>query len=162
MNSPTILYEDQFFIETIVLAEDNKGDRDAFKNALEYVAPEKKLISVTNGEDLLNLLDSYIPDLLFVDLDMPHKSGIQCIKEIRDNKSYDHLPIIIYSASSRINNIQVGYGLGANLFFIKPKEFSDLVASVKEILRFDWRYPDNIAESHFTNNHYKAFLQSTA
>src|SRR5690348_15484269 len=113
MNLPDLPKTDQLIVETIILAEDNEEDRVTFKNALTQIAPDKKLTSVSNGDDLLSLLSSYLPDLLFIDLNMPSKSGIQCIKEIRDNKLYDRLPIIVFSASSRINNIQVAYGLGA-------------------------------------------------
>ncbi|HEX2609171.1 MAG TPA: response regulator, partial [Flavisolibacter sp.] len=125
-------------IQTFILADDNQADCLRFEKALMQVAPAHKLITVTNGDELLNLLYQYVPDILFIDLNMPCKNGIQCIKEIRDDRNYDDMPIIVFSATDRVNNIQVAYGMGANLFFVKPQDDGDLLRSVKQILQFDW------------------------
>jgi CheY-like chemotaxis protein len=145
------------FLQSIMLADDDKNDREAFERALVQIASDKKLTIVTDGDELLHLLHYYVPDLLFIDLNMPCKNGIQCIREIREDKRYAQVPIVVFSATSRPNNIQVAYGLGANLFFVKPQVYSDLVISLRQILDLDWSDPEGISSQHFENNSYQPF-----
>ncbi|HWJ92077.1 MAG TPA: response regulator, partial [Flavisolibacter sp.] len=121
-------------IKTIFLADDNGRDCATFEKAIIRVDPHIQLTTVTNGEELLQLLTHYIPGLLFLDLEMPATNGIQCLQTIRSNRVYDRLPIVVFTATQRTNNIQVTYGLGANLFFTKPKEYESLVHSLQYIL----------------------------
>lgn len=144
-------------IKSIILADDCIEDCQDFQKALVEIAPDMHLVMVHNGDDLLHLLQHYIPDLLFLDLNMPLKSGVQCLKSIRENRSADILPIIVYSATSRPNNIQVAYGLGANLFFVKLKQHKDLVASLDSLLHLNWNDYKSITQDYFTNNHYRPF-----
>jgi CheY-like chemotaxis protein len=145
-------------IKSIFLAEDDLNACAAFQDALNEVAPGTRLTIVTNGDELLNLLKHYVPDLLFLDLNMPFKNGLESIKELRENKIYDHLPIVIYSASNKSSSIQVAYGFGANLFFTKPTDRQALAQSLQQILQLDWSRPALITQKYFHNNQYQAFL----
>ena len=144
-------------ISTILLAEDNLEHCFFFKKALHQAAPEIKCNDVHDGDGLMTLLQNFIPDLLFLDLNMPCKNGVECIKEIRENKAYDVLPIVVFTISAQENAIQTAYGFGANLYFVKPSDLSQLVGSLQKILIMDWSNPAAIAEKHFRNNKYMAF-----
>ena len=144
-------------ISTILLAEDNLTHCFFFKKALHQVAPEIKCNDVHDGDGLMTLLQNFIPDLLFLDLDMPCKNGVECIKEIRENKAYDVLPIVVFTISAQENAIQTAYGFGANLYFVKPSDLSQLVGSLQKILLMDWSDTAAITEKHFRNNKYMAF-----
>jgi CheY-like chemotaxis protein len=144
-------------INDILLADDNKEDCLLFEKAIMDIDVHTRLTTVTNGEELLQLLSHYIPQVLFLDLEMPYKNGIQCLQYIRENKTYERLPIVVFSSTSRMNNIQVAYGFGANLFFTKPKVYEELIASLYSILKMDWSDPDAITEQYFQNNQYQPF-----
>ncbi|MFL5741347.1 MAG: response regulator [Flavisolibacter sp.] len=144
-------------IKDIFLADDNTNDCLAFEKALLSIHPKFRLTTVTNGEELLQLLSHYVPELLFLDLEMPLRNGIQCLQTIRSNRLLHHLPIIVFTATQRLNNIQVAYGMGANLFFIKPRNFESLVSSLRTILYLDWNDPEAITQKHFANNQYQPF-----
>lgn len=144
-------------ISTILLAEDNLGHCFFFKRALHQVAPQVNFSEVYDGDGLMTLLKNFIPDLLFLDLNMPCKNGIQCIKEIREDSTYDTLPIIVFTISNQVNAIQAAYGFGANLYFVKPGNFSLLVDSLESILSLDWSDPDAITNRHFQDNRYLPF-----
>jgi CheY-like chemotaxis protein len=144
-------------IKTIFLADDNPHDCLRFEKAINELGAGLSLNTVTNGEELIRLLSHYIPDLLFLDLEMPCRNGIQCLQTIRENKQFERLPIVVFSATNRTNNIQVAYGFGANLFFIKPADYPELVYSLKNILQMDWSDPRGITERYFTNNQYLPF-----
>ena len=144
-------------ISSILLAEDNLEHCFFFKKALQQVAPEVQLRVVHDGDVLMTLLQSYIPDLLFLDLIMPCKNGVECIKEIRENKINDGLPIVVFTISSQANAIQTAYGFGANLYFVKPAQLSQIVNALQHILNMDWSDPRAITEKYFRNNTYMPF-----
>lgn len=144
-------------ISRILLAEDNLEHSFFFKKALHQVAPEIKFSIVHDGDVLMQLLEGFVPDLLFLDLNMPCKNGIECIKEIRDNKVYDELPIIVFTISTQANAIQTAYGFGANLYFVKPSELARLTGSLQKILSMEWGNPDAITEKYFQDNKYFPF-----
>ena len=86
----------------ILLADDNRDDRFFFKDALSDLSVSTILTCVEDGEKLITFLSknsARLPDVLFLDINMPIKSGSECLKEIKLNKSLQHLPVIIYSSS---------------------------------------------------------------
>ena len=144
-------------IRSVVLAEDNMEHCFFFKKCLKEVAPDIQFTEVFDGEKLMALLDRYQPDLLFLDLSMPCKNGIQCIQEIRENKSLNSMPIIVFSINSKQHSIQTAYELGANLYIIKPGEYTDLVMCLQKVLVMDWKQPKMVTKRHTINNKYQAF-----
>jgi DNA-binding NarL/FixJ family response regulator len=98
-----------------------------------------------------------VPDLLFLDLEMPYKNGLECLVEIRNNEALKHLPVVVFSSTTRPANIQTAYEMGADLFFIKPSVFSDLSNAVSTILKLDWSQPEVIKQQYAINGRYTAF-----
>lgn len=144
-------------ISNVLLAEDNLAHCFFFKRALYKVNPEIRFNMVHDGDVLMSLLEKFIPDLLFLDLAMPCKNGIECIKEIREDKVYNELPIVVFTISEQLNAIQSAYGFGANLYFVKPTDFSLLAIAIEKILSMDWRDPKAITEQYFQDNLYFPF-----
>lgn len=144
-------------VHSIILADDDRDDHDFFRDALSEIAPLVTVSIVEDGEELLNLLKHYVPDFIFLDLDMPCKNGLECLREIRFNSMLQHIPIVIFSSTSRPANIDTAYEMGADLFFIKPSNYNDLVSSIKGILSLDWSQPSAVKEQYFINGRYAAF-----
>lgn len=144
-------------IQSVLLAEDNLEHCFFFKRALSEVAPQTSIFQVHDGDALLSLLGSFLPDLLFLDLNMPCKDGVQCIKEIRENKACHRLPIVVFTVSSQNNAIQTAYGFGANLYIVKPNEYSRLVSTLRSILSMNWNDPKTITQKHFYGSRYVPF-----
>ncbi|HEU0064294.1 MAG TPA: response regulator [Flavisolibacter sp.] len=145
-------------IKSIILADDDIDDHDFFREALNEIAPSIKLTIVNNGDELLNLLNHYIPDFIFLDLDMPCKNGLQCLTEIRANQQIKSIPVVIFSSTSRPANIETAYEMGADLFFIKPSVYNELISSIKAILELNWQNPSRVKEEYFINGRYVAFM----
>jgi CheY-like chemotaxis protein len=145
-------------IQSIILADDDRDDHDFFRDALSQIDPHINLTTVENGDELLSLLKHYIPDFIFLDLDMPGKNGLECLKSIKNNEVLDKIPVVIFSSTSRPANIDTAYEMGADLFFIKPSNYNDLVSSVGAILKLDWSRPHEVKEKYFINNRFVAFL----
>lgn len=123
----------------ILLAEDDDDDYYVFSLAIEQVPFTVLLTRAENGELLLKLLEEKMPDILFLDIYMPCKDGHQCLREIRANKKYDSLPIIIYSSLNDLRNIEFCYRQGSNLYAIKPSSFDELKVILEKVLAIDWK-----------------------
>lgn len=144
-------------IHSIFIADDDSDDRLILAQALKEIDPAFKVESTENGNELMSLLSNLKPDFLFLDLEMPYKNGLECLKEIRSSPALADLPVVVFSSTSRPVNIDVAYEMGADLFFIKPSIFKTLVASVKAILALDWKHRSNIKEAFLQNGKYTAF-----
>jgi DNA-binding response OmpR family regulator len=144
-------------VRSVVLAEDSLEHCFFFNKALKEVAPHIQFTAVHDGDKLIELLESYLPDLLFLDLGMPCKNGVQCIKEIREQRAYDLMPIIVFSVTVDEQAIQAAFGYGANLYIVKPGEFSLLKSVLESVLSMDWDDPKSITEKYFCKNRYVPF-----
>jgi len=67
-----------------------------------------------------------LPEILFLDLNMPRKNGFECLKEIRSNKKFDEISIAIYSTSAAERDIEATFIAGANVYISKPNDFNEL------------------------------------
>lgn len=114
--------KNEMHIQSIIVADDDSDDRLFLEDVLHEVAPSKTITSVKDGQELLSLFTHFIPDLLFLDLEMPRKNGLECLKEIRNNPATKDLPIVVFSSTNRDYNIDVAYEMGAHLFFIKAQQ----------------------------------------
>ncbi|WP_082564300.1 response regulator [Flavobacterium sp. Root420] len=96
-----------------------------------------------NGLELLNRLynkELDIPDIIFLDLNMPVMSGFESLKQIRDDAKFKDIPIIaIYSTSATEDGIKNTFGLGANAYIVKPTDFNDLKKLLKKVIEMDWK-----------------------
>ncbi len=144
-------------VSTIILAEDDVDDQNIFQIALQEVDPLIRLEFASNGNQLIDLLKSFRPDLLFLDLDMPYKNGLECLLDIRSNPVIENLPVIVFSSTTKQSNIQTAYEMGAHLFFIKPPVYKDYLSSIRSILALKSEDPEEVREQYCINGRYTAF-----
>jgi CheY-like chemotaxis protein len=144
-------------IADIILAEDDIDDQNIFQIALQEIDSSVQTQFVSNGRELLNLLQHHKPDLLFLDLDMPYKNGLECLLEIRNNPKLEEIPVIVFSSTTKPSNVQTAYEVGAHLFFIKPPIYTDYLSSIKAILKLNWDTPEAVREQYCVNGRYTAF-----
>lgn len=133
----------------ILLADDDPDDRELFAEAIE--SHDTEVDSVPNGIQLMENLsqNDALPDLVFIDLNMPEKSGKECLSEIRNHERLKDIPVIIYSTSSSRKDIDDTFELGANLYITKPNSFSELKKALRKILQIDWS--EYRPKSHYSN-----------
>lgn len=122
----------------LLLADDDEDDCIFFKDALEELLFSVALVTVNDGVQLMNFLSNNtstnLPDILFLDLNMPRKSGFECITEIKEIDELKHLPIIIFSTSLDMNIVDLMYEKGAIHYIQKPGEFSKLKKVIENAL----------------------------
>ena len=144
-------------IKNILLIDDDKDDCFVFEKALLEIHPSIKLKCLTESDEIFEEMAHQLPDLIFLDLNMPVKTGYDCLKELQEHTVYRKVPVIIYSGSDYILDINVTYGLGATLYFTKPNTVPALVNSLKQILDMAWARPTDITSDHFTGEGYVPF-----
>ena len=86
----------------ILLAEDDQDDRDFFDKALKEIPIPTHLTTVNDGEQLMEYLyknSELLPDVLFLDLNMPRKSGFESLVEIKEDDKLKDLPVVMFSTS---------------------------------------------------------------
>ena len=120
----------------ILLAEDDVDDCLFFKEALAELPITTRLTTVPNGEKLMQWLNEteLLPDILFLDLNMPRKNGFECLTEIKQNKKLKNLPVIIFSTSFEQEVVNLLYRNGAQFFIRKPSEFAQFKKIIKHTL----------------------------
>ena len=119
----------------ILLADDDTDDRFFFDKALKEIPIITHLTVVNDGEQLMNYLNknsAHLPDILFLDLSMPRKTGFECLTEIKEDKKLKDMPVIVFTTSfgrginfeqSLINTLSK---IGAQEYVRKPGDFEQL------------------------------------
>jgi len=127
----------------IILADDDEDDRMLFTDAFDELKINTKVNTFNDGVELMNYLnkpDSVLPNVLFLDLNMPKKNGIECLVEIKDNKRFSDIAIAIYSTSSSEEHIEETFVQGANIYIKKPNDFNTLKKVLSEVVTINWQY----------------------
>lgn len=127
----------------IALADDDEDDRMFFEDAFEELKINTKVQTFKDGAELmehLNLPDVQIPEILFLDLNMPKKSGLECLYEIKADERLKGMVVAIYSTSSSEEHIEETFVNGANVYIKKPNDFNDLKKVLSEVVTINWQY----------------------
>lgn len=111
----------------ILLADDDKDDCIFVKEALDGLSISTNLTVVHDGEKLMELLTNSsveLPNILFLDINMPRKNGFECLAEIKQNSKLKAFPVVIFSTSYEQEMVNLLYESGAQYFIRKPAEFA--------------------------------------
>lgn len=139
-------------IQHIALADDDEDDCVLFKDALDELLISPQVVWAKNGDELMQNLaknNRPLPDIIFLDINMPIKNGIECLKEIREDKRLKDIPVMIFSTSAQQWTVDRAYELQANLFIRKPETFQKLKDIIRTILSTDWRGSSQVIKEHF-------------
>jgi CheY-like chemotaxis protein len=130
----------------IILADDDEDDILFFTDAFDELKINTKVNTFKDGEALLNYLntdEAVMPNVLFLDLNMPKKTGIECLTEIKANNKMSGIAIAIYSTSASEEDIEKTFVLGANIYIKKPDSFKKLKKVLSEVVSINWQYHTN-------------------
>jgi CheY-like chemotaxis protein len=127
-------------IKNILLAEDDEEDVMLFKTVLSELDQDIIVKVASDGNLLMSFLNqaTKLPEIIFLDLNMPHKNGFECLSEIRGNEKWDNVKIVILSTSSQPQHIETAYIGGADLYLAKPVSYSQFKIMLEKCLNLDW------------------------
>jgi CheY-like chemotaxis protein len=130
----------------IILADDDADDRMFFTDAFEELKITTKVKTFNDGVELMDYLhtdDAVFPNVLFLDLNMPRKSGLECLTEIKQSDKFNDMAIAIYSTSASEEDIEKTFVMGANIYIKKPNDFKTLKKVLQEVITINWQYHTN-------------------
>lgn len=121
---------------TLFIADDDPDDVELFIEAVSRIDQSIKCYSAFDGEEALRKLksDSELPDMIFLDLNMPRINGKQCLAEIKNSNKPRTIPVVIFSTSSLPHDIDDTRKLGASYFLTKPSNFDELCKELSQII----------------------------
>lgn len=137
---------------TLFYAEDDEDDVFLFQSILNDMDIKHELVVAENGEELMYYLNNPppSPNVVFIDLNMPVKNGMDSLKEIRGDVKLGKVPVVILSTSSDAAAIEKAKRLGADMYIVKPTNYGKMKEFLRECLDIDWL--------NFRNDPYKIFL----
>jgi CheY-like chemotaxis protein len=122
---------------SILLTDDDEDDREIFADIIHKVNGPINLENAYSGLDLINKLNlnfHKLPDLIFLDLNMPGMDGRECLSRLKSCETFSKLPVIMFSTSTAIEDINFAFEKGADLYLIKPNKFSSYFKLLKDVL----------------------------
>jgi CheY-like chemotaxis protein len=122
----------------VLLADDDRDDRYFFFRALKTLPFATGFTEVVDGEMLMKHLrenSHNLPDVLFLDQNMPRKNGLECLGEIKQNRRFQKFPVVIHSTHMDEEMADAFYQKGAH-FYIRKAEFPELKKMLHYIIKF--------------------------
>ena len=127
----------------VLLVEDNPADADLTRETLEMSKLTIELEVAIDGVEALRYLrgegeysGSIVPDLILLDLNLPRMDGKQFLAELRADKTFRNIPVVILTTSDAESDVVQGYSLGANCYVTKPVDLSAFQTIVKAVEGF--------------------------
>ena len=127
----------------ILLVEDNPGDIQLTKEALNETKILTNLFTVENGVEALDFLfrrgeykNAVRPDIIILDLNLPMKDGREVLEMIKMDEDLKRIPVVILTSSKAEEDILRSYNLHANCYITKPLDLEQFIEIVKNIEQF--------------------------
>jgi CheY-like chemotaxis protein len=122
----------------VLIVDDDIDDINLFREAVKEVAPHVHCSSALSGTEALKNLESNaasLPDIIFLDLNMPGMTGQEFLEIIKGSDKFREIRVVIYTTSSREKDKEDTLRLGAESFITKPYNFNDTCKALSEITR---------------------------
>ncbi len=125
----------------LLLAEDDPDDQYLLRSAISHLGMNIEIVCVDNGVSVLDYLETKLgadgmPNLILLDLNMPLMDGKQTLTNLKNNESFQSIPVVVYSTSQSEKDIEEAYSLGANSFVVKPMNFTNFTKTVQKICTY--------------------------
>ena len=120
-----------------LLVDDDPDDIEMFCEALAEIDNTILCYFSSNGKEAFLKLDTKVlpvPDIIFLDINMPQMNGWRCLEKLKQNDVYKNIPVFMYSTSSNPKDKAISSELGALRFFTKPNSYSLLKQMLESVL----------------------------
>jgi CheY-like chemotaxis protein len=126
----------------ILVAEDDENDAELILKALEKYNIANEVVMVEDGAEALDYLHrrgdyetraAGNPILVLLDIKMPKVDGLEVLREIRADERLKLIPTAMLTSSRQEGDLLVSYQLGVNAYVVKPVDFNEFVATIREL-----------------------------
>lgn len=121
----------------IALVDDDPDEEDFFQIALDFLGIDCEFKFFSKAHDFVSYVekeDTILPDIVFVDMNMPEINGKELIQKLRADSRYNGIQAMIYTAHISDREKEIMMDMGILEFFIKPTEFAELTVMLKEMI----------------------------
>lgn len=127
------------FEKKILMIDDDPEDQEIFLKSIHQIDPSIVCLQPASASLALDLLlyDNFIPQYIFVDINMPVMNGFEFLSELKRHGHLASIPVIVYTTSSQLEDREKARRLGVDGFLTKNSLVRELRASLKQLLRFD-------------------------
>jgi two-component system response regulator len=133
---------EQFNPVDILIVEDNPADSELMIRALKKDHLANNIFLAEDGEEALDFIFcrgiyqgrqmTAPPKVVFLDLKLPKKNGLEVLEQIRAQESTRRIPVVVVSSSREDPDIEKAYALGANAYVVKPVNFDDFLTAMRQ------------------------------
>src|SRR6187200_482826 len=134
----------------IIFVDDHKDDAHLFQKAINEICNQCVVTLAEGSSEFFDLLEKVTPEFIFLDVVMPHEGGISCLKKIRAQAKYDHIPIIMYSVSPV--HMEECFKEHADFYIKKPNTYEEIVACIEKVLTYSEPRFKTTGREHFLIN----------
>ena len=134
---------DESRVVDVLLVEDDEGDVLMTREAFEYHKLQNRLHVVSDGEQAMQFLrqegqypEAPRPGLILLDVNLPRKSGMEVLAELKQDDDLLTIPVIMLTTSQAEEDIVRSYALHANAFVSKPVDFEHFIEAIRQIDKF--------------------------
>ncbi len=120
-------------MKTVLIADDNEQNNGILQDVLESFS--YRVVLASSGDAALSLAQKENPDIILLDVMMPGLSGYEVCRKLRQNPSTRHVPVVLLTALSEVEDRIHGYNVGADIFLTKPVNYQELMAMINKFLQ---------------------------
>jgi CheY-like chemotaxis protein len=135
-------------VDKVLLIDNDEDDRTLFAAGLREAATDVQLLEAQDFAGMTTLLRTQLPDLIFIDINMPGADGFDCLEYLQRNVLYRTIPVVMHSSAGNPTQIAKAYSMGAHLYFRKPYHFAVYVMGLRKVLSLDWMHPERVQHNH--------------
>ena len=146
--------ESEYIVERVLLADDDSDHGLLFRKILTREFPSVKVDLIEDGGQVLPFLRLNPIDILFLDLHLPCKNGQECLQEIRKDPIIKDIPIVVYSNSAQLSDIQQSFLNRADFYLVKPFSTDHLKTALRMIVSMNWKKGADFQPHYFINNRF--------
>lgn len=121
-------------MKSVLFIDDDEDDKLVFGHALNAIDTNIQYLTASDGLEALKILNEdlvILPDLIFMDLNMPKMDGFTCLDKIKKSKDLREIPVLILSTSTNPKDMEKAKSLGAKKFITKPTTYTGLIETLK-------------------------------
>ena len=123
----------------VLMIDDDGDDCYLFSEALNRLSAGHRFTCGVESSKMYDYIEQVKPHLIFMDINMPGKNGIQCLKELKAHPQYGNIPVIIYSVSNSDRDKEECLAAGAHHYLVKPYVLANLTHSLKKVFSKNWK-----------------------
>lgn len=137
-----------------MLVDDDEDDRYVFKSTINEIFPDIIFNDFDNADDFISFMqfeNAMLPELLFLDINMPVKNGFQVLKSLKRDERLKGIYVVMFSTSSHKEDMEIARKLGADAYAVKPASFEGLETILRVAFQsfiFSAKPPKNLILLH--------------